>query len=194
MVFLVLAISFIVDIWGEPPKRVIHPTVDQANFSQKPARTPALNPIYVKDGYSYRCNDCHSVLEPSDVQKSYISAHPDVILEHGANNYCTTCHSPDNRERLLDINGYDVAFDQSHKSCLQCHGPIYRDWEAGVHGRMNDYWDTERGPTRKLTCVECHNPHQPKFPDMQPSPAPNINNYISFLNQLMTSEESHASR
>lgn len=193
-VFLLLAATFIVDIWGDPPEIVQHAPVDEEFYSKKPVRTPALNPVYVKDGQFYRCNDCHSILEPSPVQKSYISAHSDVILDHGVNNYCTTCHSPENREKLLDINGYEVGFHQSQKTCLQCHGPIYRDWEAGVHGRMNDYWDEQRGDTRKLTCVECHNPHQPKFQTMKPSPAPTPENYRSFLQKLMTTEEAHAAK
>ena len=191
LVFSLLALSFIFDLWGERREKIEHPLTNPQFFTKQPVREPKLEPVMAKEGESYRCNDCHDVLEPSTVQKSFFSAHEDIVLKHGVNNYCTTCHSSENREALLDINGNDIAFSESHITCLQCHGPIYRDWENGVHGRMNDFWDKNKGEVRRLICVACHDPHQPEFKSMQPAPAPHIENYRKFLVSSTVGESSH---
>lgn len=54
--------------------------------------------------------------------------------------------------------------------CAKCHGTIYRDWEAGVHGRQNGYWDAAKGEKTRLRCIQCHDPHSPQFKDMKPLP------------------------
>ena len=56
--------------------------------------------------------------------------------------------------------------------CGSCHGPTYRDWEAGVHGRTSGYWDRSLGPMDRKACVNCHNPHAPHFPGRPPAPGP----------------------
>lgn len=177
VVFLSLAGSFVFNLWGEKREVIVHPAVESGYFTRSAVRQPRLEAVTEKDGYLYRCNACHEHLLPSPVQKSSISAHDNIILEHGANNYCSTCHKSADREKLLDINKHELEFSQSHLTCLQCHGPVYRDWENGAHGRMNDYWDGSRGEVKKLTCVACHDPHKPAFAPMEPSPAPHIKNY-----------------
>ena len=56
--------------------------------------------------------------------------------------------------------------------CAKCHGPKYRDWKAGVHGRQNGYWDATKGPKEKLRCIQCHDPHKPAFPPIKPLAPP----------------------
>lgn len=179
--FLLLALSFIFDIWANKREIRKNPLVDQKYFSTESIRQPMIEPLLVKDGLVYRCNDCHQHIEPSNIQKSFFSAHKDVILKHGANNYCTTCHSSNDREFLIDIHGDNVPFSKSEVTCLKCHGEKYRDWLQGVHGRMNGYWDKTKGEVKKLTCVACHDPHQPKFKAIEPSPSPVIFNYLDKL-------------
>ena len=191
IVFLALAVTFVLDIWGEKREVIQHPLTDPGHFTTSPVRAAKLEPVYVYQGDTYRCNDCHTTLEPSDVQKSFFAAHADVILEHGANNYCQTCHNRGNMEQLIDINRNSVPFAQSHVTCLQCHGPIYRDWEKGLHGRMNDFWDPEQGEVRKLTCVACHDPHRPAFAPMKPAPGPQIRQYRNFLESLTVEGGAH---
>lgn len=40
--------------------------------------------------------------------------------------------------------------------CAKCHGPRYREWQQGAHGRSNGYWDNTRGESRRLGRTECH--------------------------------------
>lgn len=174
-VFLLLAVSFILDLWGQRREIIKHPSVDEKYFTKEPVRKAKLQPLLGEDGFA--CNDCHQDIEPSHVQKSFISAHEDIILQHGMNNYCATCHSANNKEALIDINGNDVPFEKNYLMCAKCHGTIYRDWERGVHGRMNESWDRGKRESPKLTCVACHDPHQPKFKPLEPSPAPQAVNY-----------------
>jgi hypothetical protein len=69
--------------------------------------------------------------------------------------------------------GTEIPFDQPQLLCANCHGPVYRDWQHGSHGRSNGYWDASRGPMTRRKCIECHDPHQPPFPPMKPAPPPN---------------------
>jgi hypothetical protein len=62
-----------------------------------------------------------------------------------------------------------VDFSSSYELCRQCHGPKYRDWRAGVHGRRTGSW---KGKKQYLLCAHCHNPHAPKFQAIKPEPAP----------------------
>jgi hypothetical protein len=70
-------------------------------------------------------------------------------------------------------NGETIVFGEAPTLCAQCHGTTWRDWEQGMHGRANDYWDVTRGAVRWLSCVECHDPHAPAFDPMQALPGPN---------------------
>ncbi len=64
---------------------------------------------------------------------------------------------------------------QSQLLCGECHGPILRDWDQGIHGKTVGYWDPEQGDeemTVRLLCVECHLPHNPTFAPMMPLAGP----------------------
>jgi len=92
---------------------------------------------------------------------------------HGRNNNCFNCHNDENLLRLQPRDGRELKFEESTLLCGSCHGPTYRDWEAGMHGRTSGYWERSLGPFKKQDCVNCHNPHSPKFPGRQPAPPPN---------------------
>jgi uncharacterized CHY-type Zn-finger protein len=98
-----------------------------------------------------------------------------VLTHGGANLWCLDCHDTEDRDHLRRMNGELLTFNESHLLCGQCHGPILTDWEQGVHGRTNGYWNLamdEDGESRRLVCVECHVPHAPQFRGMSPEPAP----------------------
>ncbi|NOS36017.1 MAG: hypothetical protein GQ522_05215 [Deltaproteobacteria bacterium] len=58
--------------------------------------------------------------------------------------------------------------------CGKCHGQIYGDWRAGIHGKRIGNW-TKGGKKRWWICTECHNPHSvqiKRFQPIKPEPAP----------------------
>ena len=67
-------------------------------------------------------------------------------------------------------------FDESFRLCGQCHGTIYRDWRKGIHGRRRGYWN---GAKSYLLCAHCHDPHAPKFADLEPLPPPLRPQYLA---------------
>ena len=93
-------------------------------------------------------------------------------MEHGINSRCFNCHLRGDRNAFADYRGEPIPYDQPQMLCAKCHGPVYRDWTHGVHGRTNGYWDPARGPTHRLRCIECHDPHAPAFAAMKPAPGP----------------------
>ena len=75
----------------------------------------------------------------------------------------------DDYDSLKLADGTRVEFTEVMTLCAQCHGQQMKDYEHGAHGGMNGYWDRSRGPQTKNNCVDCHNPHAPQFPKMQPT-------------------------
>jgi hypothetical protein len=53
-----------------------------------------------------------------------------------------------------------VPFTESYRLCGQCHGDKFRDWRGGIHGKRVGMWD---GAKTYFLCVNCHNPHSPRF-------------------------------
>jgi len=101
--------------------------------------------------------------------------HADIVMGHGShgrNNNCFNCHNETNLELLQTRDGREVKFADSPVLCGSCHGPTYRDWEAGAHGRISGFWDAKMGSAQRKACVNCHNPHSPRFPSRAPAPGP----------------------
>ena len=173
IIFLLVAISFVFDVWGGKSETNVASDVlvDPEYYTKEPVRQSWKAPIVKHADYTYNCNDCHKHFETS-IDRGELTAHKNIELNHGIVTSCLKCHSTTNREKLLDLNQNEIPFAQSEKNCYQCHGPIYRDWESGVHGRMSGFWDASKGDKGKLSCVECHDPHSPQFPAMKPAPAP----------------------
>lgn len=187
--FLIVAVLLSFNFWGRVNPIVKNELVDPVYFSTQPVRAARLAPVTEKDGLKLRCNDCHQNIQPSIVRKSHISSHDEIKLQHGINNYCTTCHSLNKREFLIDMQGEEIPFSKSEFLCQKCHGTIFNDWEKGAHGRINGYWDRSKGEVKKLTCVSCHDPHQPKFQDMKPAPAPMRKGFTGFLEKYIEQKE-----
>ena len=68
----------------------------------------------------------------------------------------------------MDYDGAEIAQADVVQLCAKCHGTIHRDWQAGVHGRQNGFWNANMGDKTKLRCIQCHDPHGPKFRAMKP--------------------------
>lgn len=131
-----------------------------------PRKTKGLD--LVKLGWTYNCMECHKLIPAKWHYDRPMVEHQDIHLEHGNNRFCLNCHHPTNRNAFVDYDGSEIREADVVKLCAKCHGIIYRDWQAGVHGRLNGYWDTAKGPQTRLRCIQCHDPHQPAFKPMTP--------------------------
>lgn len=173
LVLLALAAVLVADPWrfGDP---VPPPTVVPAwAIDPTPVRRPKLKPEIQLAGFTYRCSDCHRLFTSPPETMRPLTQHRDIVLKHGINTRCFNCHHPTNRDTYVDDWGQEIPADQPQLLCAKCHGPVYRDWLNGAHGRTNGFWDKQRGPQTRLKCIQCHDPHQPPFPPMHPAPPPN---------------------
>ncbi|MFT7464716.1 MAG: hypothetical protein ACI9EF_003074 [Pseudohongiellaceae bacterium] len=139
----------------------------------QPLRATRAEPAELSiGGQMLKCNACHELFESKRTTQDRLAQHTEIELQHGMNNRCLNCHDHGNRERLVLNDGTLVGLDEAPILCAQCHGPTWRDWQRGIHGRTSGYWDTTRGPAEKLGCTQCHNPHSPAFPGIAPAPGP----------------------
>src|ERR1035438_10222116 len=131
----------------------------------------------------FDCYACHTKGKPPtlrfDAKQNIIvpKEHEDVVMKHGShnrNNNCFNCHDEQNLELLQARDGRQIKLAESPLLCGSCHGPTYRDWEAGAHGRTGGYWDRTAGPIQRKICVDCHDPHRPKIPPRTPAPGPHL--------------------
>lgn len=122
----------------------------------------------IKMGWTYNCMECHKLLPARWSYDRPMAEHQDVHLEHGNNRFCLNCHHATNRNVFADYDGSEIAQSDVVLLCAKCHGTTYRDWKAGVHGRSNGFWKADLGNKTKLRCIQCHDPHSPKFPSITP--------------------------
>ena len=137
-------------------------TADTGQFAvPKPPFSPGVFP----------CTRCHD--KPDDFNmtpRTLTAQHTNIQLVHGSREqWCYDCHNPSFRDKLRLAGGRLVSFDTSYELCGQCHGEKLRDWRYGIHGRRIGCWNGKR---QYLLCVNCHNPHSPKFKPMHPRPRP----------------------
>ncbi|HUI24788.1 MAG TPA: hypothetical protein VL403_01790 [Candidatus Kryptonia bacterium] len=118
----------------------------------------------------FPCSTCHAGIPPNPERRPLEGMHNDIVLHHDEEHrWCLDCHDTNDRDHLHLAGGTLVPFTESYRLCGQCHGTQYRDWRSGVHGKRTGYWD---GPKRYLLCVNCHNPHSPRFKPLHPLPPP----------------------
>ncbi len=180
--FLVLAVLFVGNLWGRTPVKAAIPLVDVKFLATTPWRQSYGDLVAAKEDLSdFDCYGCHEKNKPPPIrydanQKIIIpKEHSDIVMGHGShdrNNLCYNCHNEANLLTLQVRDGRELKFNESPALCGSCHGPTYRDWEAGAHGRTSGFWDTKAGPTKRLACVSCHNPHAPDIPTREPAPGP----------------------
>jgi uncharacterized CHY-type Zn-finger protein len=142
-----------------------------ANILTQKAEEYAVEAPPFSDGI-YPCTDCHKNLTPNPVRRVLVDWHDDIsaMFNHDSENrWCLDCHDLMNRDYLRLASGKLLDFKESYKLCGQCHGEKYRDWKVGVHGKRTGEWN---GKKEYLLCVNCHNPHSPKFKELKPEPPP----------------------
>jgi uncharacterized CHY-type Zn-finger protein len=182
VVFLALCVAFIKPLWGRPQPLAALPLVDPLFTSTATIRTSYLQLIRMKADLSdFDCYACHEKgKEPTikfDTNHNIVvpKEHADVVMGHGRhnrNNNCYNCHDEHNLLVLQTRDGRELKLEESPPLCGSCHGPTYRDWEAGAHGRTFGEWRTDSHDPNRLICVDCHNPHSPKIPSRKPAPGP----------------------
>lgn len=182
LAFVSLAFLLLANLWGRvPPPRNI-PLVDTAFLETTPWRQTYADLVKAKEDLSdYDCYGCHEQKNPPTLRfdenhKLIVpDEHKNIVMGHGShdrNNLCFNCHNEQNLLTLQVRDGREVKFDNIPQLCGSCHGPTYRDWEAGAHGRTSGYWDRSQGEIQRLACANCHNPHAPRIPTREPAPAP----------------------
>jgi len=120
--------------------------------------------------FIFPCSRCHKNIEPNHKRRELVWAHDNIKLEHDEKNrWCLDCHDANNRDKLHLADGRLLDFTESYKLCGQCHGPTLRNWLAGEHGKRTGSWE---GQKQYLLCVNCHNPHSPRFKPLEPLPRP----------------------
>lgn len=140
------------------------PEAPQAAASKAVAKPHALMQVAsppFSEGI-FPCSSCHAGMEKNGTRRE-LAFHDEQqsIFDHGADQrWCLDCHDLNNRDMLRLASGEPVPFTESYRLCGQCHGDKFRDWRLGIHGKRVGMWD---GPKTYFLCVNCHNPHSPRF-------------------------------
>jgi formate-dependent nitrite reductase cytochrome c552 subunit len=182
LLFAGLAAAFVSDLWGRPAKLTPRAAVDPSFTNTATVRLSAAQVISSGgDASGFDCYACHDKAKPVVIQYDtnhnlvLPKEHGDLVMAHGRNNRnesCFNCHDPENLDMLKTRSGKLLKLTESTLLCASCHGPTYRDWEIGIHGRVSGYWNAKLGASARQDCASCHNPHSPAFPQIQPAPRP----------------------
>lgn len=129
-------------------------------------------PHAVIAGFEMGCNECHRFFESAPETPRRLTQHTHIVTNHGMNDRCFNCHDRDDRDKLVLHGGRTIGFNEVVMLCAQCHGPTYRDWERGIHGRTLNTWKTDSDAQQRLSCTECHDPHAPAYEPFHPLPGP----------------------
>lgn len=88
--------------------------------------------------------------------------HQGLVFKHG-DNTCASCHVLGAQDSLRLADGRLIPMREAMTLCGQCHGSQLRDYKKGAHGGMSGHWDLASGGRLRNHCVDCHDPHAPKF-------------------------------
>lgn len=129
------------------------------------------------------CSTCHATRSPNfenRIASDLNEFHQGMHVAHGQIT-CLSCHNSTDYDTLKRADGSSIEYPKVMRLCAQCHGSQTTDFQHGAHGGVNGYWDLSRGPRTKNNCIDCHNPHAPKFPAMRPTFKP--------IDRFLNSEE-----
>ena len=145
LTFGALTAAFLSNLWGKPPVLPPIPLVSAEFTNTATVRRSYADLIRAKEDLSdFDCYGCHEKNKPPplrfDANHNLIipQEHSDLVMGHGQhnrNNNCFNCHNEANLELLQTRDGRELKLSESTPLCGSCHGPTYRDWEAGIHGR-----------------------------------------------------------
>ncbi len=130
-------------------------------------------PTMIVAGFTKKCTECHELFTSPPDTPLRLNQHRNIVQAHGMNDRCFNCHDNDDRGRLMLPGGETLPFAEAPRLCATCHGPTYRDWQLGMHGRTTGSWDEGSPNQLRLSCTQCHDPHAPAFAPMLALPGPN---------------------
>lgn len=121
------------------------------------------------------CATCHTT-NPANVKAQLGTSlklfHQGLTGKHAALS-CVSCHNASEGYSSLRLaDGKSVPYSEVMTLCAQCHGPQFRDYLHGAHGGMAGHWDLTRGGRVRNNCINCHDPHAPKYPTVAPAAGP----------------------
>ena len=153
--------------------RKLTKVVAEKEAGKKPKKNEeyVIEPPPFSDGI-FPCTECHKDIVPNPRKRVLVDMHDDIskMFNHDPENrWCLDCHDLKNRDSLKLASGKLLDFKESYKLCGQCHGEKLRDWKVGVHGKRTGEWN---GKKEYFLCVNCHNPHSPRFKEISPEPPP----------------------
>jgi len=146
---------------------------------RKPAGPPTINTGTIDEKgrpITIACATCHATKPPvatATLGTPLASFHQRLIGKHG-NLSCNACHNPaDGYATLRLADSRSLPYTEVMTLCAQCHGLQFRDYLHGAHGGMTGHWDLSKGGRVRNNCIDCHDPHAPKYPMVTPAPGPN---------------------
>lgn len=157
----------------EPPAGPLYTRVVEGEvFDVAPVRGEFRPLLYRRGSFEYRCTECHNDFTSARRQNPDVPEHASLAahFDHGMNTLCVNCHHPTDRNSYVDYEGNPIPSTGPARLCAKCHGPTYREWEIGIHGRQNGSWQRDNPARTKLLCIQCHDPHNPKFAPMAADP------------------------
>lgn len=160
-----------------PPESLYVRDVQGEVFDITPVRGEVKSLLHRRGSFEYKCTECHNDFTSAQRQNAEIPEHAEINarFNHGLNTFCVNCHHPSDRNSFVAHDGSPIPSTEPALLCSKCHGPTYREWEVGIHGRQNGGWERDNPARKKLLCIQCHDPHQPAFASMVPDP-PTIRN------------------
>lgn len=124
---------------------------------------------------NYPCKECHKKAwtnkrEFTKENFNKMKKHKEISYKHMPEvTNCFLCHSYNDADQLNLLDGKKIHYNDVTILCGQCHGLRKKEWEEGFHGFQRGKWN---GPKERFSCIECHEPHHPKFPLMKAFPPP----------------------
>jgi hypothetical protein len=189
LIAVVLAVSFLSS--GSNAISSDHPKPPKANVASETPENDETPKYFVPPPpFSediFPCSECHEDMDVNYRRRILEDEHVEIseMFNHASDQrWCLDCHNPENRDVLRLANGDLVSFEESYFLCGQCHGTIFRDWKAGIHGKRTGEWN---GKKQYRLCVHCHNPHSPKFKPLKPMPPPD--NPLDIKYKKLTDDE-----
>lgn len=163
---------------GSPQPTALHSIVVRA---PSPPRIATSLVDHIGNPVTVACGACHATRPPNGAAgapplrdaAALRDFHQGLVFRH-ADLACASCHNVDDAYDSLRLaDGTRVPYPEVLTLCAQCHGTQFADFRHGTHGGMNGSWDLSRGGRVRNNCIDCHDPHAPKYPTVTPARGPN---------------------